>query len=70
MASVLGGTLIAWQIATALPSSQLSGPGDLQGGLALWGERARVVELVPSVVAVLLIAIGLALLGRQSLEAL
>ena len=70
MASMLGGALIAWQIATALPSSQLSGPGDLQGGLALWGERTRFIELVPSVVAVLLIAIGLALLGRQSLEAL
>ena len=70
MASVIGGALIAWQIATALPSSKLTGPGDLQGGLALWGERTRVSEIIPSVVAALLIVIGLALLARQSLEAL
>ena len=70
MASVIGGGLIAWQIAAALPSSKLSGPGDLQGGLALWGERTRYIELIPSLVAALLIVIGLALLARQSLEAL
>ncbi len=70
MASVIGGALIAWQFATALPSSKLTGPGDLQGGLALWGERTRASELIPSVVAVLLVVIGLALLARQSLEAL
>ena len=70
MASSIGGALIAWQIATALPSSQLTGPGDLQGGLALWGERTRFNELIPSAIAVVLISIGLILLGRQSLEAL
>ena len=68
--SLVGGALIAWQIAAALPSSSLSGPGDLHGGLALWGERTRFVELVPTLVATGLLVIGLLLLARQSLEAL
>lgn len=70
MASGLGGALIAWQFAGALPNATFDGPADLHGGLALWGERTRAVEIVPTVVAAILVPIGLSLLARQSLEAL
>jgi len=70
MATALGGGLIAWQFAGALPGSTFDGPADLHGGSALWGQRTRVVEIVPAVVAALLVLVGLALLKRQSLEAL
>lgn len=70
MASGLGGALIAWQFAAALPNATFDGPADLHGGLALWGERSRGVEIVPTIVAVILVPIGLSLLARQSLEAL
>ena len=70
MASGIGGALIAWQFAAALPNATFDGPADLHGGLALWGERTRAVEIVPTVVAAILVPIGLSLLARQSLEAL
>jgi thiosulfate/3-mercaptopyruvate sulfurtransferase len=70
LATAIGGALLVWQFWSALPGSSFSGPADLHGGLALWGERTRAVEVVPSIVVVALLAIGLVLLGRQSLEAL
>lgn len=70
MASGLGGVLIAWQFWSALPDAGFSGPTDLHGGVALWGERIRAIEIVPTIVAALLVLVGLGLLSRQSLEAL
>lgn len=70
MATAIGGGLLGWQFWSALPGARFVGPADLNGGLALWGERTRVVEIVPTVATLLLLAIGFVLLGRQSLEAL
>lgn len=69
-ASALGGAVIAWQFWSALPEARFSGPADLHGGLALWGERIRPMEVLPAIMAALLVVVGLALLSRQSLEAL
>ncbi|MEY3148227.1 MAG: hypothetical protein RL688_1446, partial [Actinomycetota bacterium] len=70
MASIIGAALLTWQVTASLPNSTLAGPGDLQGGLAMWGQRTRSIEIAPSIAAALLMIIGLALLGRQSLESL
>lgn len=70
MATALGGGLLVWQFWSALPDSTFSGPADLHGGLAMWGERTRGIEIVPTLVTAVLLAVGLLLLSRQSLEAL
>lgn len=70
MSTALGGGLVTWQLASALSGSTVMGPGDSYGGLALWGDRVRVVEIAPSIVAILIAASSMFLLGRQSLEAL
>jgi hypothetical protein len=70
MATGVGGALIAWQFAAALPNASFDGPADLHGGLALWGARTDLVEIVPTIIVIALVPIGLSLLGRQSLEAL
>jgi 3-mercaptopyruvate sulfurtransferase SseA len=70
MASIVGAALLVWQVTASLPKSTLAGPGDLQGGLAMWGQRTRSIEIAPILAAALLMIIGLVLLGRQSLESL
>lgn len=70
MSSALGGSLLAWQLLSAVNGSAIAGPGDLYGGLALWGSRVRTWEILPSIVVITCAALSLLLLGRQSLEAL
>ncbi|MGA0879159.1 MAG: sulfurtransferase, partial [Ilumatobacteraceae bacterium] len=70
VSTVIGGGLLTWQMASAVSGPTFVGPADLLGGSGLWGERTRPIEIVPPVVAVLAALLGLALLGRQSLEAL
>jgi len=70
MSTALGGGLVVWQMLSALYGSSFVGPGDAYGGLALWGDRVRSVEIVPSIVAIVAVVSSLFLLGRQSLEAL
>ncbi len=70
MASGIGGGLLVWQFWSALPRANFTGPADLHGGLALWGERTRWIEVVPTLVTGVLLIAGLLTLSRQSLEAL
>ena len=62
LATSVAAVLTGWQFVSALPHRSLVGPGDTSGGLALWGERTRFVEIVPSSIAVLVVLVGLALL--------
>ena len=68
MSSGLGGVLLAWQLTSA--TTEIVGPGNLYGGLALWGSRIRAIEVVPSIVVVVAALLSLVLLGRQTLESL
>ncbi|TEX46723.1 MAG: hypothetical protein B7C54_05885 [Acidimicrobiales bacterium mtb01] len=68
ISTVIGFGLVAWQAATA--STQAIGPADSLGGLALWGERTRPIELIGLAVSLILLVIGSSTIGRQSLEAL
>ncbi|MEY3340501.1 MAG: hypothetical protein RLZZ269_412 [Actinomycetota bacterium] len=68
LSTAIGFGLVAWQAVTA-PTTVI-GPADSIGGLALWGERTRPLELIGLAVPLLLLVVGLAMIGRQSLEAL
>ena len=67
-ASALGAVLLAVQAAALV--RHLPGPGNLVGSFALWGNRQRTIDLVGPVVALALVAAGLAMLRRTSLDAL
>lgn len=69
LATLVGFAIIAWQGVSA-PTSRVHGPADSIGGLAVWGERIRPIELVGLAVALVLLVVGTASIGRQSLEAL
>jgi hypothetical protein len=63
--------LVAWQFVSALPDRvDVVGPADGFGGLAFWAMRTEWIELVSVVFAVVVLATGLSLLGRTSLDAL
>jgi hypothetical protein len=59
---------LGWQVGALI--WHLPGPANLDGSLALWGERQRPVDLVALVLAVALVGAGVALLERTSLDAL
>ena len=67
-ATGIGALLIAAQVLAIVKHAP--GPGNLDGSLALWGTRQRVVDLLAPAVAVALVAIGLLALRRTSLDAL
>jgi hypothetical protein len=67
-ATAIGLVLIGWQVAAV--ATDLPGPADLWGDIALWGWRQRPVDLLAVAVAVAIVAIGLLGVGRTSLEAL
>lgn len=67
-ASLIGAAGIAWQGAAI--TQHIVGPGNLNGSLALWGMRQRGIDLIAVALAVALLAIGLLLLRRTSLDAL
>lgn len=69
IATTLAGiALIGWQAAAI--AREVPGPGNLFGSLALWGWRQRAIDAVAIVVAVAVVAVGLALVARTSLDAL
>ena len=70
LSTALGGGLVIWQLGSTATDSSVPGPADLFGGLALWGDRVRAVEIIPSVAIGLISILSFFLLGRQSLEAL
>jgi hypothetical protein len=67
-ATAIGLVLIGWQVAAV--ATDLPGPADLWGDIALWGWRQHPVDLLAVAVAVAIVAIGLLGVGRTSLEAL
>lgn len=67
-ASAVGIALLAWQAAAA--AWEFAGPAHTTGSLALWGWRQHAVDVAPLVGGAGLVAAGLALVGRTSLEAL
>lgn len=69
-ATLVGGALITWQFVSALPANaRWIGPGDATGDIPLWGERVDASDLLAVAAGIALLALGLLLLGRQSLEA-
>jgi hypothetical protein len=71
-ATAIGAGLLAWQLVAAWTAtgSGVPGPFDTAGSLAMWGWRQRAVDVAPLVVAAALVAVGVTLLTRTSLEAL
>ena len=69
IATTLAGIgLVGWQGAAI--AREIPGPGNLFGSLALWGWRQRPIDWIAIVVAAALVAAGLALVARTSLDAL
>ena len=62
-ALALGSQAVA--VATSVP-----GPANLAGSLGLWGWRQRGIDVVPIVLALALVAAGIATVARTSLDAL
>jgi hypothetical protein len=67
-ATVIGLVLIGWQVAAV--ATDVPGPADQWGDIALWGWRQHPVDLLAVAAAVAIVAIGLLGVGRTSLEAL
>lgn len=67
-ATTFGAVAITWQGAAIVWG--VPGIADLDGGLALWGWQQDPVDLLATAVAAVLLAAGIALVGRTSLEAL
>jgi hypothetical protein len=68
VATVIAVVGITWQ-GVAL-AAHFPGPANLDGSLALWGERQRPADLIAVALTLVLIATGVALLERISLDAL
>lgn len=68
VSTLVGIVLVGWQAAAI--GSGVPGVGDLHGSLGLWGWRQRGIDVVALVVTVAVVAIGVALVARTSLEAL
>ncbi|CAB4883556.1 unannotated protein [freshwater metagenome] len=68
MASIIGALAIGWQSAAIV--KHIVGPANLLGSLSLWGMRERAIDLVAPAVIVAIVAVGLLLLRRTSLDAL
>jgi hypothetical protein len=66
--TTLGTTLLGWQIGAVF--TDVAGPFDAAGGVALWGARQRPVELVPLLAGLVLVGAGMIVLARTSMEAL
>ncbi len=67
-ATLIGAIGIGWQGAAI--AKHFVGPGNLDGSLGLWGMRQRAIDLIGPVVTIALIAVGIGLLRRTSLDAL
>ena len=68
LATAVGALAIAWQGAAI--ALHIAGPANLDGSLALWGMRQRGIDLAAPAATLLLVATGLLLLRRTSLDAL
>jgi hypothetical protein len=68
ISTLIGLALIAWQVAAV--ATDIPGPADQWGSLALWGWRQHPVDLLAAVAAVMIVTVGLVRVGRTSLEAL
>lgn len=66
--TLLGGAVVAWSVADLLDAAPTS-PGTIAGRLALWPLRTDPLALLGPLVALVLVAVGMALLDRTSLEA-
>lgn len=68
IATIAALAMVGWQFGTA--STDVKGPLDTLGDLALWGDRVEPIDLLPVVATFVISIVGLALVGRMSLEAL
>jgi hypothetical protein len=66
--TIIGLGLVAWQSVAIL--GHIPGPGNPVGSLFLWGWRQHPVDALAIAAAAALVVVGLALLGRTSLDAL
>ncbi|MEA3184942.1 MAG: hypothetical protein QOJ74_1419, partial [Ilumatobacteraceae bacterium] len=68
MATAVGITLLGWQ--SAAVAWHLPGPANTVGSLAMWGWRQHPVDLAATLVAVIVLIVGVSLLQSTSLDAL
>jgi hypothetical protein len=68
VATLIGVVGLSWQ--TAALVAHVPGPTNVDGSLALWGERQRPMDVTALVLTAILVAAGVALLARTSLDAL
>jgi hypothetical protein len=68
VSTVVAAVAVAWQgaaIATDIP-----GPADIDGSLAMWGWRQHPIDIVALMLAIALALFGMSMVARTSLEAL
>jgi hypothetical protein len=68
VATLSGLGLLGWQAAAV--GTGIPGPGNLVGSLGLWGWRQRGIDVIAIVVSIAVVALGLVLVARTSLDAL
>jgi hypothetical protein len=68
ISTIVGVALVSWQVAAV--TAGVPGPGNLHGSIALWGWRQRGIDVVALAIDVALVAVGLTLVARTSLDAL
>jgi hypothetical protein len=68
ISTTIAGVAVALQ-ALAI-TTDLPGPADIDGSLAMWGWRQQPIDLIALVLSIALAAVGAALVARTSLEAL
>jgi|CXWL01.1.fsa_nt_gi hypothetical protein len=68
IATTISTVALAWQAASV--ADIVPGPADIDGSLALWGWRQYGIDVVALVLTAALVALGLAMVARTSLDAL
>ena len=66
----IASVLISWQVAVTIGDTNVAGPFDVVGSIALGWSRVNVIDAVGVLVILVLTAVSISLVGRFSLEAL
>jgi hypothetical protein len=70
MSTAIATLLLGWQIAVTFGDTNIAGPFDVVGSVALGWSRVKVFDAVGVLVILVLTAVSISLVGRFSLEAL
>jgi hypothetical protein len=70
LTTAIASVLLGWQVAVTIGDTNVAGPFDVVGSIALGWSRVNAIDAVGVLVILILTAVSIALVGRFSLEAL